>query len=101
MPREPAYFCLDQKGWEVDDPSVAVFRVVIDQELEREQHGRLQKAAFRWRVQLGLRRNESGPWKQDWGVQYEVPGTSETDARARVVEVLGADLGNRLIITPV
>jgi hypothetical protein len=39
------------------------------------------------------------PWRYDWGVQYACDAASEADARARVVEVLGEDLGDCLIVT--
>ena len=76
------------------------YRIEIDTELDRRQRGRLQRAAFRWRVQIGAKRDETGPWKQDWGLLYECPAASEAEARARVTEALGEDLGDHLICTP-
>jgi hypothetical protein len=76
------------------------FQIEIDKELTRKQWKGIQRAGFRWRVQLGPRKTEPGPWKQDWGIQYECLAASEAEARARVAEALGEDLGELLIIRP-
>ena len=39
------------------------------------------------------------PWRHDWGMQYVCDAGSEAEAKARVVEALGEDLGDRLIVT--
>jgi hypothetical protein len=80
---------------------VPTFQIEIDKELTRKQRKGIQRAAFRWRMQLSPRKAEPGPWKQDWGILYECPAASEAEARSQVVEALGADLGDHLIIRPV
>lgn len=75
------------------------FRIDVDTKLTRKQRRLLQIAAFRWRLQIDERSAEVGPWRQDWGVQYECPAENETEARARVAATLGQDLGDHLIVT--
>jgi hypothetical protein len=42
---------------------------------------------------------EVGPWRQDWGVQYECAAATEAEARARFTEALGEDLGEQIILS--
>lgn len=78
---------------------MATFRIDVDTGLSRKQRRRLQPAALRWRIQLDPKVAEVGPWRQDWGVQYECAAASEHEARARFTEALGEDLGERIVIT--
>ncbi len=77
---------------------MTTFQLDIDTELTRRQRRRLQLAAFRWRMQMDSKKIEA-PWRYDWGVQYACDAASEAEARARVIEALGEDLGDRLIVT--
>ncbi len=78
---------------------MAAFRIDVDTELSRKQRRRLQAAALRWHIQLDPKLTEVGPWRQDWGVQYECRASTEAEARARFTAALGEDLGERIIIT--